>query len=59
MKYTLKFSFGKVVMNSLLIDGDYQFGGDECIYNHHFRFEISASYNGKITCFRYATSYTD
>lgn len=59
MKATLKFSFGNVVMDSLLIDGDYQFNGDECIYNHHFRFEISASYNGEITCFRYATSHTD
>lgn len=59
MKATLKFSFGNVVMSSRLVDGDYQFSLDESRFNHHYRFEIRMSYNGKRCYFRYATSYND
>lgn len=59
MKATLKFSFGNVVMSSRLVDGDYQFSVDESRFNHHYRFEIRMSYNGKRCYFRYATSYLD
>lgn len=59
MKATLKFSFGNVVMSSRLVDGDYQFSVDESRFNHHYRFEIRMSYNGKRCYFRYATSNLD
>ena len=59
MKATLNFSFGNVVMSSRLVDGDYQFPVDESRFNHHYRFEIRMSYNGKRCYFRYATSYND
>ena len=59
MKATLKFSFGKVIMQSRIIDGDYQFNDYDSKLNHHYRFEIRVSYNGKRCCFRYATSYMD
>lgn len=56
---TLNFSFGQVKMSSRLVDGDYQFSVDESRFNHHYRFEIRMSYNGKRCYFRYATSYLD
>lgn len=46
-------------MSSRLVDGDYQFSVDESRFNHHYRFEIRMSYNGKRCYFRYATSYLD
>lgn len=59
MKATLNFSFGKVIMSSRLVDGDYQFNDYDSKSNHHYRFEIRVSYNGKRCYFRYATSYND
>lgn len=59
MKATLNFSFGKVVMSSRLVDGDYQFGEDNSKFNHHYRFSIRISYDGKYRYFSYWTSYQD
>ena len=59
MKATLNFSFGKVIMSSRLVDGDYQFGDDNSKYNHHYRFMVRISYDGKCRCFSYWTSYND
>lgn len=59
MKATLNFSFGQVKMSSRLVDGDYQFSEDESRYNHHYRFKVRISYNGKYKYFSYWTSYQD
>lgn len=56
MKATLKFSFGNVVMSSRLVDGDYQISEDESRYNHHYRFMVRISYDGKCRYFSYWTS---
>lgn len=59
MKVTLNFSFGQVKMSSRLVDGDYQFSEDESRYNHHYRFMVRISYDGKCRYFSYWTSYND
>ena len=59
MKATLNFSFGQVKMSSRLVDGDYQISEDESRYNHHYRFMVRISYDGKCRYFSYWTSYND
>lgn len=59
MQATLNFSFGQVKMSSRLVDGDYQFGEDNSKFNHHYRFSIRISYDGKYRYFSYWTSYND
>lgn len=59
MKATLKFSFGNVVMSSRLVDGDYQFNGDDSRFNHHYRFQVRIQFNENVRYFSYWTSYND
>lgn len=59
MKATLKFSFGNVVMSSRLVDGDYQFNGDDSRFYHHYRFQVRVQFNKKVRYFSYWTSYND
>lgn len=59
MKATLNFSFGNVVMSSRLVDGDYQFNGDDSRFNHHYRFQVRIQFNENVRYFSYWTSFED
>lgn len=59
MEATLKFSFGNVVMSSRLVDGDYQFNGDDSRFNHHYRFQVRIQFNENVRYFSYWTSFED
>ena len=59
MKTTIKFSFGEVKMNARIIDGDAQFPGEDSRFYHHYKYQISLSYDGRVRKFTYMTSYYD
>lgn len=54
-------SFGEVKLSARIIDGDAQFSNSTANdrYNHHYKFRVYVTYNGKKASFTYMTSYND